>query len=232
VLGVSQLKLPGYDGQSCRGIILEGSPQRRSQSGHESPEDLAREFVFTDANKTMGSVVGIVDFAVKRDDEHTFLKRVKNLLKQPTFAREALDEMADNLAAQAGPPHHVEGVGKTSKSPGCNFSGFLLVKKVPGTMHFGARAPGHSVDHLNMNMSHFVHHFYYGTLPSPRRRRALAALHPLGLSDDWADKLRGRSFMSPSAGATYEHSAQVRWGGAADRPGTVSGIHFFVFCGV
>jgi len=127
--------------------------------------------------------------------------------------REALDEMADNLAAQAGPPHHVEGVGKTSKSPGCNFSGFLLVKKVPGTMHFGARAPGHSVDHLNMNMSHFVHHFYYGTLPSPRRRRALAALHPLGLSDDWADKLRGRSFMSPSAGATYEHYAQVRWGG-------------------
>jgi thiol-disulfide isomerase/thioredoxin len=123
--------------------------------------------------------------------------------------REALNELADNLAPQAGPPHHLPHVAKTSKSPGCNFAGFLLVKKVPGTMHFAARAPGHSVDYLGMNMSHHVHHFFYGALPSARRRRALVDLHPLGLSDDWADKLRARSFMSPSAGATYEHYTQV-----------------------
>lgn len=34
--------------------------------------------------------------------------------------------------------------------------GFVLVKKVPGTLHFVARAPGHSFDYLNMNLSHMV----------------------------------------------------------------------------
>ena len=125
---------------------------------------------------------------------------------------ESLLKLAEDLIPSAGQPHHaatIAGIAKATKSPGCNFSGFVLVKKVPGTLHFVARAPGHSVDFLNMNMSHFVHHFFFGNLPSPRRRRALGALHPLGLSDDWADKLRGRSFMSPSAGATYEHYMQV-----------------------
>ena len=125
---------------------------------------------------------------------------------------EALLALADSLASSAGQPHHtatIHGVEKTSNSPGCNFSGFVLVKKVPGTLHFVARAPGHSVDFLNMNMSHYVHSFYFGNLPSPRRRRALAQLHPLGLNDDWADKLRGRSFIAPSVGATYEHYMQV-----------------------
>ena len=125
---------------------------------------------------------------------------------------EALVALADNLASSAGQPHHVatiSGVAKMSKSPGCNFSGFVLVKKVPGTLHFVARASGHSVDFLNMNMSHYIHSFYFGNLPSPRRRKALAALHPLGLADDWADKLRDQSFISPSSGATYEHYMQV-----------------------
>lgn len=125
---------------------------------------------------------------------------------------EALMALADQVAASAGQPHNaarIAGVSKTSKSPGCNFSGFVLVKKVPGTLHFVARAPGHSVDYLNMDMSHFVHSFYFGNLPSLRRRRALVALHPLGLSDDWADKLKNAVFESPSSGATYEHYMQV-----------------------
>jgi thiol-disulfide isomerase/thioredoxin len=125
---------------------------------------------------------------------------------------EALLEMADNLAASAGAPHHVariEGVGKLSRSAGCNFSGFVLVKKVPGTLHFVARAPGHSVDFLNMNMSHYIHAFFFGNLPSPRRRRALAQYHPLGLTDNWSDKLKDRSFMAPSVGSTYEHYMQT-----------------------
>ena len=44
----------------------------------------------------------------------------------------------------------------------------MLVKKVPGTLHFVARAPGHSFDYLNMNLSHMVHYLYYGNKPSPR----------------------------------------------------------------
>lgn len=47
-------------------------------------------------------------------------------------------------------------------------AGFVLVKKVPGTLHFVARAPGHSFDYLNMNLSHLVHYLYYGNRPSPR----------------------------------------------------------------
>ena len=123
---------------------------------------------------------------------------------------DALLTMAEGLATSVGKPHHtVEHVALLSRSPGCNFSGFVLVKKVPGTLHFVARAPGHSVDFLSMNMSHYVHSFFFGSLPSPRRRRTLAQLHPLGLTDNWADKLRERNFVSPSAGATYEHYMQV-----------------------
>lgn len=135
-------------------------------------------------------------------------------------------------------------------------AGFVLVKKVPGTLHFVARAPGHSFDYLNMNLSHQVctiavtllslvalgsrrqsttgqvlapapiptqrppyqylhptlpqvHYLYFGNKPSPRRRAALAHLHPLGLADDWADKLRGQVFTDESNGITYEHYMQV-----------------------
>ena len=54
-----------------------------------------------------------------------------------------------------------------------------------------------------------VHYLYYGNKPSPRRRAALAALHPLGLTDDWADKLRDQSFIDDAGGITYEHYMQV-----------------------
>ncbi len=126
---------------------------------------------------------------------------------------EALAALADSLAAAAGPPHRLPGVAAAAASTGglgCNFAGFVLVKKVPGTLHFTARAPGHTVDYEAMRLSHTVHHLYFGSLPSPRRRAALAKLHPGGLTDDWADKLRGRAFASPSPGATYEHYSQVR----------------------
>jgi hypothetical protein len=42
-----------------------------------------------------------------------------------------------------------------------------------------------------------------------RRRAALAHMHPLGLTDDWADKLQGESFSDEAAGITYEHYMQV-----------------------
>jgi hypothetical protein len=60
--------------------------------------------------------------------------------------------------AQAAPTVH-----------GCNMAGFVLVKKVPGTMHFTARADGHSFDHALMNMTHVVHQLYFGSRPSSRK---------------------------------------------------------------
>ncbi len=38
----------------------------------------------------------------------------------------------------------------------------------------------------------------------------LAHMHPLGLTDDWADKLKGQAFSDDGNGITYEHYMQVR----------------------
>ena len=43
-----------------------------------------------------------------------------------------------------------------------------------------------------------------------RRRALLQHMHPLGLTDDWSDKLRGQSFTNDGNGVTYEHYMQVR----------------------
>lgn len=52
----------------------------------------------------------------------------------------------------------------------CPWAGFVLVKKVPGTLHLLAKSPGHSFDFVAMNMSHVVHQWFFGNKPSPRRR--------------------------------------------------------------
>ena len=63
------------------------------------------------------------------------------------------------------------GVQRVAKSSGCALSGFVLVKKVPGTLHFLPKSPGHSFDYHAINMSHQVGYMYYGNKPSPRRRQ-------------------------------------------------------------
>ncbi|KAL6781846.1 Protein disulfide-isomerase 5-4 [Auxenochlorella protothecoides] len=128
--------------------------------------------------------------------------------------KEALTALADKLVPPTvGTPNlaarQLSTVRAATAASGCNFAGFIMVKKVPGTMHFVARAPGHSIDFLAQDLSHTVNHLYFGLAPSPKRRAALARLHPHGLAHDWSDKLRGRSFTNPSTGATYEHYAQV-----------------------
>ena len=37
----------------------------------------------------------------------------------------------------------------------------------------------------------------------------LAYMHPLGLADDWADKLKGQVFVGDNTGVTFEHYMQV-----------------------
>ena len=39
--------------------------------------------------------------------------------------------------------------------------------------------------------------------------QTLQVMHPLGLTDDWADKLANERFFSPNAQATFEHYMQV-----------------------
>lgn len=43
--------------------------------------------------------------------------------------------------------------------------------------------------------------------------QTLQHMHPLGLTDDWADKLADQSFFSPNQKATFEHYMQVRLAG-------------------
>ncbi len=38
----------------------------------------------------------------------------------------------------------------------------------------------------------------------------LQHMHPLGLTDDWADKLKGQAYTDDANGITYEHYMQVR----------------------
>ena len=62
-----------------------------------------------------------------------------------------------------------------AKTSGCALSGFVLVKKVPGALHFLAKSPGHSFDYAAMNMSHVVNYLYFGNKPSPRRHQVRRA---------------------------------------------------------
>ncbi|KAI8473082.1 MAG: protein disulfide isomerase [Monoraphidium minutum] len=124
--------------------------------------------------------------------------------------KDSLEAFADSLVPSAGQPHAHHGQLVAAPTVhGCNMAGFVLVKKVPGTLHFGARAEGHSFDHAWMNMTHVVHSFYFGSKPSPRKLWELKRLHPGGLSNDWLDKLHDQLFFSDSAQHTHEHYLQV-----------------------
>ncbi|GBF88082.1 disulfide-isomerase [Raphidocelis subcapitata] len=124
--------------------------------------------------------------------------------------KEALEAFADSLVPSAGLPHHQHGqLVAAPQVHGCNMAGFVLVKKVPGTLHFTARAEGHSFDHGAMNMSHVVHAFHFGARPSPRKLWELKKLHPGGLTSDWLDKMAGQLFRSDSPQHTHEHWLQV-----------------------
>ena len=46
-----------------------------------------------------------------------------------------------------------------AQTSGCALSGFVLVKKVPGSMHFLAKSPSHTFDYNTQNLSHVVNYF-------------------------------------------------------------------------
>ena len=104
-----------------------------------------------------------------------------------------------------------------AQTSGCALSGFVLVKKVPGTLHFLAKSPGHSFDHLTMNMSHVVNYFFVGNKPSPRRRKvmlsALLAQHTNGCAAklDFSSQAPAQMrlcFMAAGSGAASSAGAQ------------------------
>ena len=45
--------------------------------------------------------------------------------------------------------------------------------------------------------------------PLPVMLQELVHLHPMGLTDDWADKMAGKDFLARNAKSTFEHYLQV-----------------------
>merc|ERR1712100_571659 len=100
---------------------------------------------------------------------------------------------------------------KKIDGPGCSVTGFVLVKKVPGHLWVTATSKSHSFHAESMNMSHVVHHFYFGQQLTPQRKRYLDRFHsrekdPKG---DWHDKLAGGTFTSEEDNVTHEHYLQT-----------------------
>ena len=117
--------------------------------------------------------------------------------------------------------------------PGCSVTGFVLVKKVPGHLWITASSDAHSFHPEEMNMTHDVHHFYFGQQLSPQRRKYLEKFHssatrsgggaeaPRAIVDkrargasgsaagDWHDKLAGETYVSEESNVTHEHYLQT-----------------------
>lgn len=94
-------------------------------------------------------------------------------------------------------------------TPGCNIEGFVLVKKVPGTMYVTAHSSSHSFARENINMTHIVNEFRYGRAVTMRKLKTLKRLHPGGLTPNWSDKLVGDTYVSNRPNTTFEHYMQV-----------------------
>lgn len=98
-------------------------------------------------------------------------------------------------------------------------AGFVLVKKVPGSIHFMDHADFFSFGLTGIDLTHTIHWFYFGARPSPNGYYQLQRLHPMGLHPDWLDKLKGRTFSSESLEHTHEHYLKVGGGGGGTAGG-------------
>ena len=79
------------------------------------------------------------------------------------------------------------------------------MKKVPGTLHFLAKSPGHSFDFAAMNLSHIVHHYYFGAKP------ALGKAQAAGGGGSSRRVLTGRCRLLVQA-TSHRPGADKRWG--------------------
>lgn len=101
-------------------------------------------------------------------------------------------------------------VVQTRASTGCSITGFVLVKKVPGHVFFTADAKnGHSFDVDKLNVTHQVHHFYFGQQLSASRQKYMARFHRGEKEGDWHDKLANDFVVSKNPRTSHEHYLQT-----------------------
>ncbi|XP_038981869.1 protein disulfide isomerase-like 5-4 isoform X4 [Phoenix dactylifera] len=105
----------------------------------------------------------------------------------------------------------------TAKRPapltsGCRIEGFVLVKKVPGSLVISARSGAHSFDPSQINVSHVISQFSFGKKLTPQMLSEAKRLSPyVGGSHD---RLTGRSYITNhaddvNANVTIEHYLQL-----------------------
>ena len=131
------------------------------------------------------------------DHDHTSYHGDRTVEAITTFAEELLpawkasDHKDTELAIRQ--PVETQTVKKID-GPGCSVTGFVLVKKVPGHLWVTATSKSHSFHAESMNMSHVVHHFYFGQQLTPQRKRYLrkVPLQGEGPQGRLARQARGR----------------------------------------
>nr|GFB02726.1 protein disulfide isomerase-like 5-4 [Tanacetum cinerariifolium] len=93
---------------------------------------------------------------------------------------------------------------------GCRIEGFVWVKKVPGNLVITAVSGSHSFDASQMNMSHVISTFSFGSSITPMMMSNMKRLVPyLGVGHN---RLNGQAYITnpeDRANVTIEHYLQV-----------------------
>jgi thiol-disulfide isomerase/thioredoxin len=112
----------------------------------------------------------------------------------------------DPLAArQLAEQEDLRANSEAAANEGCNISGFIMVKRMPGNFQITAPRQGLSFDPSMLNVTHTVHALSFGRLISPITRQRI-----LKQSTDFlASPLAGRTFSSLAANTTQEHYVKV-----------------------
>lgn len=179
----------------CQEQHIQGFPSMRvfrggtdiiTQGGHQDHASYA-------GDRTVDAIVG-------------FIRGI--LPQRPAAVLQALPagaapQLADLRAAKEA------GIVTGGHHPGCIIDGFVLVKKVPGSLFVTAHSPSHSFEHEMMNMTHHVKSFFIGGSLSAQRIHELRRLLPAPLPPNWMDKLAGQDYTSDTVNTTHEHYLQV-----------------------
>ncbi|KAK7257097.1 hypothetical protein RIF29_30824 [Crotalaria pallida] len=133
-------------------------------------------------------------------DTESLVKMLENLvISIPTESQKpALEDKSHNTKRPA------------PSSSGCRIEGYVRVKKVLGNFIISARSDAHSFDASQMNMSHVIHHLFFGRKISAMTMNDVKRLLPyIGSSHD---RLKGRSFINTrdfEGNVTIEHYIQT-----------------------
>ncbi|KAK7259959.1 hypothetical protein RIF29_25597 [Crotalaria pallida] len=103
---------------------------------------------------------------LKVDEKMVYSTCSMNPMENEVVVAEMLENLVIALPTESQKPA-LEDKSHNTKRPapssgGCRIEGYVRVKKVPGNLIISARSDAHSFDASQMNMSHVVHHLFFG----------------------------------------------------------------------